>query len=808
MSFNTSIEVSYGMKYDLSNLIKSSLIESYSEYKKKQIEIRNFLILQNKLEKQQTQQQEVNLFIIHDLRIKHKKECVLDFSEEKFIPKGYFCYPIKGSYFQKSSYEMPYFPYLTLKEFKEGIGTFEAQKSLSETYLAYPCLLEKDYERIKNMIIKKHYHLSEKNSFINNINDSDKDNLPIRPVHCTSNMNKYFIIWSFIKIIRGQMVIMDEDFKKLYSQDKNKIIIPILTEMSKYLNIEINILYHIISTFLKQCNKKLSKNSLSKRGITYKKYEKYWCRICNRFFCPFHFKIKVKCKSLNNGNIRTSDEYFKKIQITLRPPEYLVKEEEETKKNKMHLESCIQEIISNCDCCNNNENHFWDVSDNFVFDESLRFNKMAKISNKEDFFVLCKIVKTCSKLLNKNFDGVYKSISNNYNININHFLSPCVIRKIFHDKYDCNLIRYLLKLITNNKYLNDINLFLKALSGVSYENLSEENLLFFNNSIETNLPQQKYTDKGERKIIKMPRTKTTARLQIQSEKNLYYKPCDHYPAECTPENCACAKLGICLKYCCCFKENFLGTSNNGCQYMFLGCQHHTSKSGVTCSACNCTKFSMECIPGICSCGEKCINNNVTLGKRKKLIYGFSHRINGGGLFAGENIKEGDFIDIYGGEMVEKEELDRLSVFYDQTGNNYPFNINNKFDYNSIKCGGLTRYINHGSYDEENTKADKIMVNGIPYIAFYANRDIKKFEELFYDYSYDKNSMPDWMREYNRQMEILKKKREENIKLYYQNKHNKKQTNKKKGNLIHKNKEKIKETVPKLNKSIDLDEDLE
>ena len=63
-------------------------------------------------------------------------------------------------------------------------------------------------------------------------------------------MNKYFIIWSFIKILRGQMVIMDEDFKKLYSQDKNKIIIPILTEMSKYLNIEINILYHIISTFL------------------------------------------------------------------------------------------------------------------------------------------------------------------------------------------------------------------------------------------------------------------------------------------------------------------------------------------------------------------------------------------------------------------------------------------------------------------------------------------------------------------------------------------------------------------------------
>ena len=360
------------------------------------------------------------------------------------------------------------------------------------------------------------------------------------------------------------------------------------------------------------------------------------------------------------------------------------------------------------------------------------------------------------------------------------------------------LIRYLLKLITNNKYLNDINLFLKALSGVSYENISEENFLFFNNSLETNLPQQKITDKGEKKIIKMSRTKTTARLQTLSEKNLHYKPCDHYPDECTPENCACAKLGICLKYCCCFKENDIGSKkNNGCKYMFLGCQHPPAKSGFGCSGCNCYKYSMECVPGVCGCGENCINNNVTLGKRKKLIYGFSHRIKGGGLFAGENIKEGDFIDVYGGEMVEKEELDRLSVFYDQTGNNYPFCINNKFDYVSIKCGGLTRYINHGSFDEENTKADKIMVNGIPYIAFYANKNISKFEELYYDYAYDKDSMPKWMVEYNRQMMIRSN-----------SKNNKKQTNKKKGNLNNKNKDKKGDTSYKLNKSINLDEDLD
>ena len=788
MSFNTTIEVSYGMKYDLSNLIRSSLTESYSEYKTKQLEIRNLLIQQNKLEKRRSQTQKINLFVIDDYKIMKKRECIIDLSEDKFIPKGYYCYPIKGAYFQKSAFEMSYFPYLPFKQFQEGIKTYESQKSLSESYLAYPCLPEKDYEKIKLKI----KNLNEKSHSFNNNNknNSNTNDLAIRPIRYTSNLNKYFIIWSFIKIFRGQMVMMDEDFKKLYSKDKNKIIIPILIQMVKYFNIDINILYHIIITFLKQCNKKLCKNSLLKRGITYKKYEKYWCRICNRFFCPFHFKIKVKCKTLNNGSIRTTEEYFKKIQVTLKPPEYLLKENEESEINKKQLESDINQIISNCPCCNK-----VDANDNFVFDESLRFNKMAKISNKEDFFVLCKIIQTCNKFLNADGNGVYSSILNNYSINIDDFLSPCVLRKILHDKYDCNLIRYLVKLITNNKYLNDINLFLKSLSGVSYENLSEENLMFFNDTKIIGV-EQKYTEKGEKKIIKIPRIKQTARQQIKSDKNLFYKPCDHYPAECTPENCACAKLGICLKYCGCFKKTILGDSKARCKYLLLGCYAHNKTA--SCSGCICALNNMECIPGLCKCKEKCTNNNVTLGKRKKLIYGFSHRIKGGGLFAGENIKSGEFIDVYEGEIVEKEELDRLSVFYDQTGNNYPFDINSKFDFVAIKCGGLTRFINHGAYDEENIRADKIMVNGIPYIAFYAERDIMKFEELYYNYSYNKNSMPDWMKEYNRQMESMKKKEKNN-------KTNRKQTNNRKPNTK-KNKERTEDSSQKLNKSINLDED--
>ena len=796
MSFENGIEFPFGMKYDLSNLIKSSLKESYTEYKEFQKDVRTRLILQNESEKQKSKEKNKhNNYVIFRLQRKDKKNYIIDISREEFIPKGYFCYPIKGAYFQKSSYEIPYFPILPLEQFKEGIYTYDDQKALSDIYLAYPCLLQKDYIRIKDKILKKN-DIKDKKS-LDNIN-SNIFGLQVRPAKCTSNINKYFIIWSFIKIIKDQTIIMGNDFNKIYFQDKNKIIIPILKEMSYILKIDLNILFFIIIAFLSEFEKKIKKDSLIKKGISYKKYGKYWCRICNRFFCVFHLKKKVKIKNLDN-NIRTTYEYFKKKQITLRPPEYLFKEKEESNNNKKELEKLIKKIFSQCICSSKKSNNFdnkntFSVDNNnnndSVFDESLIYNKMAQIKDKEDFFILCKIVKICLKILNKNFPRLY----NNYD-NFNIFLSPCILRKILHDKYDCDLLRYLIKLITNNKFLPNINLFLEKLSGVEYERLPEENLLFFNNSIDINLPEQKYTDKGEQKIIKIHRTTGTARQRTLSDKNLYYKPCDHYPAECTPENCDCAKNErICLKYCCCFKEEYFAQSN-GCKYMFLGCQNHTTRSSANCSKCNCFKCNIECVPGICSCGDNCSNNNITLGKRKKLIYGYSYKIKGGGLFAGENIEEGEFVDIYCGEIVEKEELDRLSLFFNQIGNNYPFNINDKFDYVAIKSGGLTRYINHGSFGEQNIKADKMMVNGIPYIAFYADKNIKKYDELFYDYSYDKDSRPDWMKEYIKRMKKNEKKMD-NEKRKVSRKINKNSQNiQKKGYL--KNKEKEKEEDNKI-----------
>ena len=783
---NNSIDIHLGMKYDLENSIKTSLLESIYEFKVHQAEVRNFLILSNRKRKQKEMENEKIIGGI--LKIKQKTNAYFDFSEEEHIPKGFYCYPLKGSYFQKSSLDIKYFPILPFEKFKEAIDAFPEQSSISECYQSYPCWPEEYFIRNKRKLLKS---INEQ-SFEKILLDIRKK--PVRPSHCTSNINKLFLIWCFIKIIKWYLIIMDKEFYEIYNFNKDEIIIPIVNEMNKHLKINDNILYYIIINFLDEVNKNLNYVSFFRKGITYKKYKKYYCIICNIFNCPFHFKIKIKPKQLDNNKIRTYVEYFKKIKVIFRPPGYLSQETKENEQNKEEVNYMFNEIIKNCPCrrLSNNDNNFEQeseclrknsyideefskseiierslsynsISEENDIDDSLRFNKMAEIKNKEDFFILCRFLKTCYKILTEKFDGLYSKQKI-----FKFYLNPCLIRKIMHNKYDCNLLHYLTRIIIDDKYFENLNFVFESdfLEDVKFEPLPESNLNFFNNPNETNNKWDKNNGKNEKgKISNFLRTKATARLQIQSNKNLNYKPCNHYPNECTKENCTCAKNGFCLKYCCCYKYSL-----TKCNFMFFGCRH-MKQNKTYCTDCKCRQSNIECVPGICNCGEKCCNNNITIGKtRKKLLFGYSEKVKGGGLFAGEKILKGDFIDNYDGEIVEKDELDRLSVFYDQTGNNYPFGVNNKFDFVTIKCGGLTRYINHGSYGEENVEADQIMVNGIPHIAFFATRDIKKYEELYYDYSYDENSKPQWNKEYDLIMERKIEEEEENKKY---NKHHKK-----------------------------------
>ncbi len=477
--------------------------------------------------------------------------------------------------------------------------------------------------------------------------------------------------------------------------------------------------------------------------------------------------------------------------ICYKPPEYLYKEQRESENNINELKMYIKNICDSCQECQEANKE----KESSVFDPSLRFGNIMEMK-REDFFVLnilVRISKKILKVINANFDLSSESpatsspnSNNDFNnidnqkseiisespkieqeensnnikkekdiytnsFNTNIFVHPCMLKKIMHNKYSCKLLRYLLKIIGDEerKYSSDINHILSSGYGeeIKYEKIEEDISILFSETLE-NINPSKFNDKCEQKIVtkNAPRLKAATRLRVsESDDNLKYKPCDHYPSECSSENsCCCIKRGFCLRYCSCYQES--KGSNQTCPLLFLGC--HCNSNRDKCKECVCRKRLLECTPGICPCDGRCTNKSIILGRTKKLLFGSSQAIDGGGLFAGENIYEGEFIDSYGGELVEKEELDRLSTFYDQTGNNYPFSVNKKFDFATIKCGGLTRYINHASFGDENVKAGKILVNGIPKIYFCALRDIEKYEELFYDYGYDESSMPVWMKIYN------------------------------------------------------------
>ena len=113
------------------------------------------------------------------------------------------------------------------------------------------------------------------------------------------------------------------------------------------------------------------------------------------------------------------------------------------------------------------------------------------------------------------------------------------------------------------------------------------------------------------------------------------------------------------------------------------------------------------------------------------------KIHGGGVFATKNIKKGLRIIEYEGEKINKSEGDkrsaqRIKKFLDskETGSVYIFELNKKYDIDGSLEYNKARYINHSCDPncEVNIIDDKIWISSI--------KNIKKGDELSYDYGYD------------------------------------------------------------------------
>ncbi|MBT4936020.1 SET domain-containing protein-lysine N-methyltransferase [Candidatus Woesearchaeota archaeon] len=106
-------------------------------------------------------------------------------------------------------------------------------------------------------------------------------------------------------------------------------------------------------------------------------------------------------------------------------------------------------------------------------------------------------------------------------------------------------------------------------------------------------------------------------------------------------------------------------------------------------------------------------------------------IEGKGVFAKQDISKGTKVIEYVGIKVTKKEADELE------NPRYVFNLNKKYDINGNVPWNKAGFINHSC--DPNCEPENI--NGS--IWLISLRDIKKDEELSYNYGYDMEDYKDW-----------------------------------------------------------------
>ena len=227
-------------------------------------------------------------------------------------------------------------------------------------------------------------------------------------------------------------------------------------------------------------------------------------------------------------------------------------------------------------------------------------------------------------------------------------------------------------------------------------------------------------------------------------------PCSH-EGPCRDDNpqCSCAEGKIQCEYMCGCHEK--------CPRRFKGCACGTGPARVCFKddRCACWRVSRECDPWLCKgCGVlevldqankyndeirqgRCSNNRLQLGLPARTIKAPSE-VQGYGLFAGENLRKGDFIAEYKGEILTRGESDRRGAMYSLSGTEYLFNLNTSQEIDATNFGNKTRFMNNSLLEDNiNVLGLTMLCNGLQRVMLYAKQDIQAGDELLYNYDYPK-----------------------------------------------------------------------
>ncbi|KAF5444681.1 hypothetical protein F2P56_033797 [Juglans regia] len=145
-------------------------------------------------------------------------------------------------------------------------------------------------------------------------------------------------------------------------------------------------------------------------------------------------------------------------------------------------------------------------------------------------------------------------------------------------------------------------------------------------------------------------------------------------------------------------------------------------------------LNIECVQGTCPCGDLCSNQQFQKQKYAKLEW-FRSGKKGYGLKLLEDISKGHFLIEYVGEVLDMHAYEARQKEYALKGHRhfYFMTLNGSEVIDACAKGNLGRFINHSC--DPNCRTEKWMVNGEICIGLFALRDIKKGEEVTFDYNY-------------------------------------------------------------------------
>lgn len=147
-------------------------------------------------------------------------------------------------------------------------------------------------------------------------------------------------------------------------------------------------------------------------------------------------------------------------------------------------------------------------------------------------------------------------------------------------------------------------------------------------------------------------------------------------------------------------------------------------------------LNIECVEKYCPNGSRCLNRAFSQRRYASLEVRRAGK-KGFGLYAKEDLKAGQFIVEYVGEVLDEEEYMRRKQFYEASHQRhyYFMNIGNGEVVDATRKGGFGRFINHSC--SPNCETQKWVVQGELCIGLFTLVDVPAGTELTFDYNFER-----------------------------------------------------------------------